>query len=590
MAMSATDEKQDPNRRPASPSPSVAAPDADAGAANKTNANIASSDGGDEKQQGPALDTSGSDIDGLKPDPATSEDTHTPAEHEYIDGWRLFAVLTALTLTCFLMLLDMSIVATAIPRITTEFHSLEDVGWYGAAYNLASGALQPLAGKFYTYFKSKWTFLIFVFIFTLGSLLCGVATSSNMLIVGRAVAGMGTSGIQNGAMTIISNSLPLEKRPMHLGILLGFGQLGIVIGPLLGGAITEYSTWRWCFYLNLPCTAAVGLVLWFTHIPERVAVVDHSAWETVRTKLDLSGFVMFAPAAVMFLLGLEYGGGKYSWSSATVLGLLIGSVALFAIFFFWERKQGDTAMFPFSMLRRREVWTSMLTGMFILGGVIFIPAFYLPIYFQSVKGDSPFTSGIHVLPNILMSTFFAVLSGALVTRLGYYIPWVLFSAAAASIACGLLSTLGPDSTTAQWVGYQILLGSRGASLQMPMIAIQKVLPQSKISVAMALLVFAQTFGSAVFLTISQTIFSNSLSKYVAEYAPNVNFGKLLAAGATGVHGVVSDADLPGVLLAYANSVDRVFYFCVAAAVAAFCAAWGMGWHDLRVKHESESHA
>jgi MFS family permease len=133
----------------------------------------------------------------------------------------------------------------AIPKITSDFHSLEDVGWYGAAYQLASATLQPLTGKVYTNFNNKWTFFAFFLFFEIGSLLCGVAVNSTMLIIGRAVAGMGSSGLQNGALTIVSAVAPMHKRPMLLAIVVGLGQLGLVSGPLIGGVLTQFSTWRW---------------------------------------------------------------------------------------------------------------------------------------------------------------------------------------------------------------------------------------------------------------------------------------------------------------------------------------------------------
>jgi MFS family permease len=120
---------------------------------------------------------------------------------------------------------------------------LADVGWYGAAYQLASGTLQPLTGKLYVNFKNKWVFISFFALFELGSLICGVATSSSMLIIGRAIQGMGTAGLQNGAFTIIPASVPLIKRPGLIGTLQGISQLGAVIGPLVGGALTQYSTY-----------------------------------------------------------------------------------------------------------------------------------------------------------------------------------------------------------------------------------------------------------------------------------------------------------------------------------------------------------
>jgi len=170
--------------------------------------------------------------------------------------------------------------------------------------------------------------------------------------------------------------------------------------------------------MNIPAAAVVSVILVVVRIPERTIKLNASVTKIVLSELDLSGFAMFAPASVMFLLGLEFGGRQHPWNSATVIGLLVGSIAMFGVFTAWEHRQGDRAMIPLSMVRKREVWTSMLAGMFIMGGTVIVYSFYLPIYFQAVKGVSPFTSGLYVLPNILTSTVSSVVSGVL----GQFLP------------------------------------------------------------------------------------------------------------------------------------------------------------------------
>ncbi|KAJ5629586.1 hypothetical protein N7528_003243 [Penicillium herquei] len=214
---------------------------------------------------------------------------------QYATGIKLATLVCAVTLSAFIITLDGSILATATPKITDQFHSLPDVGWYGAAYLLTSSALQPATGKLYAHFSIKYTYISFIGLFELGSLICGVATSSNMLIVGRAVAGMGSAGVGNGALTIVSAMVPLEKRALYFSITGSFGQLGVVFGPLIGGALTEYTTWRWCFYLNLPIGGfAVAALLWVAvpklnrDNPKRMGFVS------LFHELDIMGCLLFS--------------------------------------------------------------------------------------------------------------------------------------------------------------------------------------------------------------------------------------------------------------------------------------------------------
>lgn len=140
---------------------------------------------------------------------------------------------------------DNTIISTAIPRITDQFKALDDVGWYGSSYLLTTCAFQLIFGKLYTFFSIKWTYLVALFIFELGSFICGIAPTSEALIVGRAIAGLGSAGIFSGAILIVSKTVPLRQRPTYTGLIGAMYGIASVAGPLLGGVFTDKVTWRW---------------------------------------------------------------------------------------------------------------------------------------------------------------------------------------------------------------------------------------------------------------------------------------------------------------------------------------------------------
>ncbi|KAK5150073.1 hypothetical protein LTS14_010438 [Recurvomyces mirabilis] len=423
-------------------------------------------------------------------------------------------VLAPVILTYFLWFLDLAVLSTATPAITSEFNSLVDVVWYGGVYQLGSSTVTPLTGKLFRSFSIKaslpksfvpheaWTFLIFLFIFEVGSAICGAAQSSTMFIVGRTIAGIGCSGISTGVLTIIAAILPGKAQAQVLGVAQGLGQIGLATGPLLGGAFTEYASWRWCFYINLPAGAVVGVLLVMLRIPEpELKKPAREVLGTAIKSLDLPGFALISPAVIMLLLGLQFGGNEYHWNSSVVIGLITGAAAMFVCFLFWERCQGDEAMIPFALLTNKVIWSAADNMAFVLASIL-VADFYLAIYFQAVKNDSPLMSGVHLLPTCVAIVLFTIISGVMMS-----------GSAISAIGYGLLSLLSSTTPAAKWIGYQVFYGvGSGCTTVAGYIAVQNLVPAAQIPTAMAIVIFCQGIGGAAFLIVANTVFSNSLRR------------------------------------------------------------------------------
>jgi MFS family permease len=483
---------------------------------------------------------------------------------------------------------DKSILATAVPRITDDFNSLSDIGWYGSSYMLTLCACQMFWGRIYTFYPTKATFIAAVAVFEIGSALCGAAPSSSVLILGRAIAGAGSAGISNGTIIVIIQTTPLEKRPMFTGLVGAVFGIAGVVGPLLGGAFTEHVSWKWCFYINLPFGGlAVGVLVLVLHLPSKERE-QLTRWEQFQ-RLDPIGTVLFLPSVVCLLLALQWGGTTYAWSSWRPVLLLILAGVLFIGFFALQIWKPDTATLPMRILKQRTVAASTLFA-FTIQAAMTVVIYYIPIFFQALKGFSPTKSGVATIPIILSLVTGTILAGGLVQRIGYPAPFMILSAVIFSVGIGLLTTWPVDVNHSVWIGYEFLIGfGVGIGMQQPSMNVQIVLSKEDNPTGVSLMMFAQNLGGAIFLSVAQSVFTDGLAKQLTKI-PGLDLSKsqVVEMGATSIRNVVPEQMIDVFLEGYRIAICHTIY--VGLGLACFSLVGGLlvEWKSVKKNKKDQT--
>ncbi|KAF5859871.1 hypothetical protein ETB97_002362 [Aspergillus alliaceus] len=426
--------------------------------------------------------------------------------------------------------LDRTIISTAIPRITNEFHSLDDVGWYGSSYLLTCCAFQLLYGKIYTLYAVKAVFLASIFLFELGSAVCGAAPTSTAFIIGRAISGVGAAGIFAGSVVCIVYAVPLEKRPKIQGLYGALFGLASIVGPLIGGAFTS----------NIPDRPT-------TRVPRTEKL----------SQLDIPGTLCLVPGIVCLVLALQWGGQSYAWNNGrivalfTVMGILL--LAFVGIQVFWTR----TATIPPRIFKQRSIISGFWATLCV-GSSQYIIVYFLPIWFQSIKGVSAVNSGIQLLPTMLSLVVGSLASGLTTPKIGYYTPFAISGSCIMSIGAGLLTMLQVHTVEAKCIGYQILYGfGMGLCFQQPNLAAQAVLPALDVPIGLAIVFFSQLLGAAVLVPVGENVLANQLLKRLSGI-DGIDPSLITSTGATSLLDSVPAGLRDTVLDAYNESLRKVF--------------------------------
>ncbi|CEP16105.1 hypothetical protein [Parasitella parasitica] len=504
------------------------------------------------------------------PIPATNDSSiSTTAAAADTDGTWLQASL-------FLAALDNTIVATALPKIGSDFEQMSIVAWVATAYILTFDAFQPLFSKFSDIFGRKWILMFGIAVFLFGSVLCGASRNMIMLIVGRAIAGIGAAGIFSMVFVIFSDLVPLEQRGTYQGIINAVFALSSVCGPLIGGSLTDYVSWRWNFYINLPIGAVAMIILiFFLRLPTPQGKLSDKL-----KRVDYAGTVIVLAFATLFLLALNFGGQEFPWKSAAVIVPLVLSILLVGLLVIVEKKFSREPIFPPRLFTNRSVVSVVLTNWFF-GMTFFSAVYYLPIYFQVVRNDSAMWSGIRLIPMQMVLTVLSTIVGVTISKTGVYRPLIYVGMALLTLWIGLFSLFKEDTPFSQIYGITVIGGAGlGCLFSSTIIALQASVEPKDIAVVTGLGNFARILGGALGVAISSAVLNSQLTQELPKVLPMEEAAKVIQSSEYVNHGLPAEY-LTVTLRVYVESLQLIWYVLIPMSGLGFIASLFVKHHSIR---------
>lgn len=422
---------------------------------------------------------------------------------------RKLAILGSILLTMFLASLDQTVVGTALPRIITDLNGANLYAWVVTAYLLTSTITVPVYGKFSDVFGRKVMLMIGVCLFLLGSWLSGASQNMTELVLFRAIQGLGAGALFPIVIAIIADLYSPRERGRFQGLFGAVFGLSFIVGPFIGGWITDHISWHWVFYVNVPFGIASLIVLWINlpGIGRRTASVRD---------LDYAGIAVFTAGVVPLMVGLSNKGFVNSqgqlpnWTDLNVGGLIVLGLVILVGFVLVELRAREPII-PLGLFRGRDYSVSM-AAVFVFGVAMFAAVLFMPRFYQTVRGVSATASGYYIWPLLVGLMGGSIGSGLLISRIGRY-KWLMVGGAVLLVIGGFLLT-HLTAYISDWTlwGYMLVLGfGIGPSMAGFTVVIQNSVPVRSLGVATSTLTFLRQIGASVGLAVAGTVFSTQFA-------------------------------------------------------------------------------
>ncbi|HEY8171815.1 MAG TPA: MDR family MFS transporter [Dehalococcoidia bacterium] len=427
-----------------------------------------------------------------------------------LDNGKRWAILGSIMLGLFLSAMDQTVVGTAMPRIIADMSGLKLYSWVFTSYMLASTTVVPIVGKMGDIYGRKNFFLAGIVIFLIGSMLSGMSQTMVQLIVFRGVQGVGGGFIFANAFALLGDLFTPSERGRYAGIMSSVFGLASVIGPLVGGGITDHLNWRWVFYVNIPLGIVALIVLAY--------VLPASERHAARKRVDYIGAVALALSIVPLLLGFSWAGTDYAWTSPQVVVPFAVAAVMMVTFVVIERRAEDPVI-PLSLFKN-PIFAVATAVTFVSGAAMFAGTLYIPLFMQGVLDFSAINAGLVLTPMTLAMVAGSMISGQLVSRTSHYKAMIVSGLAVATGGLFLLSLLDTGSSRLSGMEAMAVVGfGLGLSFPALVLATQNAAPYSMMGVTTSLNQFSRSVGGTIGVAIMGSILTRRLNSELASNLP-----------------------------------------------------------------------
>ncbi|KAJ6184590.1 Major facilitator superfamily domain general substrate transporter [Penicillium mononematosum] len=436
-----------------------------------------------------------------------------------ITGFKWILVVIAILSSHMLFALDNTIVANIQPAIVAQYNEAGRISWLSVGFTLCSSATVLPWSKVYATYNAKWLYIGCVILFMAGSALCGGAPNMNAMIIGRAMAGAGGSGMYFGVLTQLSVNTTVSERPFYIGLTAVSWGIGTVTGPAIGGAFAESAaTWRWAFYINL-VIGAVFAPVYILLLPSFEPLPNATSKEKAMN-IDWVGSVLFIGALTTLIMGIDFGGVEWQWGNA-----------------------------------------SASSG-------LFIAVYYIPLFFQFTQGDTAVKTSLRLLPFVLVLIFTIIANGHMMSRFGYYIPWYFFGALFELIAAVLMYHVKADTSASAIYGYTALMAlGVGAYNQAGYSVVQAKVPKAEIPWALGFMMVSQLGGIVLALGMAGAIFVNKTTEELLQLLPDASPADVknsITGTSSGFFKTLTESQQAAALDIIVSAIDDVYVLLIVA--------------------------